>query len=145
MLKERMKWIIAGIVVIVLILIIIGAREKGTMEAVSVDGKWEAYAMETTNEGETLWRGVVVYRGENPDDIEQVQTQSCVNGVKEDYVKRELKESGTLGVKKSAAGGAKKFYVFMSGKEQKPKSLSVKIRWKEKDQNEVEKLWLIDQ
>jgi len=42
-------------------------------------------------------------------------------------------------------GGADQFYLFMKGREAKPASLSVKVKWKEGKKNHVEKLWLIEQ
>ena len=144
--KETLKWI--GVIVVVLA-IGIGALicfgGGGDMQAVSEDGKWEAYAMETTDEGETAWRGVIVYKGENPEKIKNVRTQAGINGIKKDYVKRKLKDAGTLGVKKSDAGGADQFYVFMKKRTEKPASLSVKVKWKEGKKTYVEKMWLIEQ
>lgn len=142
--KKTSKWIVA---ILVVVAVGVGALVVGGhgMKAVSEDGRWEAYAMETTYEGQTAWRGVVVYKGEKPKKIKNVRTQVCINGVKKDYVKRKLQDNGTLGVKKSDAGGADQFYVFMKKRTEKPASLSVKVKWKEGKKNCVEKMFLIEQ
>lgn len=143
--KETLKWVIAiGVVLAVGVTVFFGCGRSGDgMEAVSEDGRWEAYALETTAEGNRGWRGVVVYKGEEPENIQDVRTQVCVNGAKEKYVKRQLSEAGTLGIKRSRAGGEKQFYVFLEGMEKKPASLSVKVKWTENDTVCTEKMWLI--
>ena len=143
--KETWKWIVAILVVVVISVFVLGrcGDSDGPMEAVSENGCWEAYAMETTDNGENAWRGVVVYKGEHPEEIKNVRTQVCINGKKYKYVKRQLAEAGTLGIKKSEAGGEKEFYVFLKGVEVRPASLSVKVKWREGGANHVEKMWLI--
>ncbi len=143
--KLSVKWLIIGVVVVVAVIFAFGCREKGTMEAVSEDGLWEAYAFETKLEGKTVWAGAIVYKGENPDEITNVRTQRCVNGIKGDYVKRTLKESGAEHIDKAHVGGAKQHYVFMKSREEKPNSLSVKVKWKENGKTKIEKMWLINQ
>lgn len=143
--KETLKWIIVVFVVLAGIAALFGCSLGNDMKAVSEDGRWEAYAMETTHEGQKAWRGVVVYKGENPEKIKNVRTQVCVNGIKKDFVKRKLQDSGALGVKKSDAGGQDQFYIFLKGREEKPASLSVKVKWKEGKKTCVEKMWLIEQ
>lgn len=143
--KKTLKWIAVILVVMAAGLVVLfGCRGDG-MKAVSEDGRWEAYAMETMDEGQKAWRGVIVYKGEKPEKIKNVRTQACINGIKKDYVKRTLKESGTLGIKKSDIGGQDQFYVFLKSREEKPASLSVKVKWKEGKKNCVEKMFLIEQ
>ncbi len=143
--KETLKWVVVIVVVVLVGIVVLTqcSRDGGNLKAVSEDGCWEAYAMETTDGGETAWRGVVVYKGEKPEKIKNVRTQSCVNGIKTKYVKRQLKEAGTLGVKKSAAGGEDQFYIFLKGKEERPASLSVKVKWEEGGKTCVEKMWMV--
>ncbi|MBR3785289.1 MAG: hypothetical protein IKJ77_02675 [Firmicutes bacterium] len=143
--KETLKWVIAIVVVLAAVVFVFSqcGRADGPTRAVSEDGRWEAYAMETKEGGETAWRGVVVYKGENPEKIQNVRTQVCINGMKYKYTKRQLKEAGTLGVKKSDAGGEKEFYIFMKGSKERPASLSVRVKWKEKGKVHVEKMWLV--
>lgn len=145
--KETLKWIVVIVLVVVVGAVVLSqcGRHDGPMKAVSEDGKWEAYAMETTDGGETAWRGVVVYKGENPEKIKNVRTQSCINGVKRKFTKRQLVDAGTLGVKKSNAGGEKQFYIFLKGEKERPASLSVKVKWKEGGATHVEKMWMIPQ
>ena len=143
--KETWKWIAAVVLVIVVGVVVLNqcGRDNGPMKAVSENGNWEAYVMETTDGGEKAWRGVVVYKGEHPEEIKNVRTQRCVNGIKKKFTKRELKDAGTLGVKKSDAGGQDQFYIFMTGDKERPASVSVKVKWKEAGANHVEKMWLI--
>lgn len=143
--KKNLKWLIIGVVVVVVAIGIFACGGKGTMEAVSEDGLWEAYAFETKADGKTVWTGAVVYKGEKPKSIKNVRTQRCVNGIKGDFVKRKLKDAGAENVAKSDVGGADQYYLFMTNREEKPNSLSVKVKWKEKGVTKVEKLWLIDQ
>lgn len=143
--KLNVKLLIIGVILIAAVVLAFGCREKGTMEAVSEDGLWEAYAFETKLDGKTVWAGAVVYKGENPEAIKNVRTQRCVNGIKGDFVKRTLKESGSEHIAKGDVGGADQHYVFLKSREEKPNSLSVKIKWKEKGKNKVEKMWLINQ
>lgn len=143
--KKNMKWVILGVIVVIAIAVVIGCRDKGTMEAVSEDGAWEAYAFETKEDGKTVWTGAVVYKGEKADVIENVRTQRCINGVKGKFVKRTLREAGSDTIGKGDIGGADQYYLFMKGREKKPNSLSVKVKWKEKGVTKIEKLWLIDQ
>ena len=145
MLKKIWKWILIAVVVVVVIIVALGCRDKGTMEAVSEDGTWAAYAFETKVDGKTVWTGALVYTGDKPKKIKNVRTQRCVNGVKGDFVKRSLKDSGTANISKGDVGGADQYYVFMPKRETKPNSLSVKVKWKEGKKTKVEKLWLIDQ
>lgn len=143
--KERAKWIIIAVILILIIVLAMGCRDKGTMKAVSEDGLWEAYAFEVKENGETFWKGALVYTGDNAEEIKNVRTQRGVNGKMGDFVKRVLKEAGTEEVQSGDIGGAKQYYVFMKNVEEKPNSLSVKVKWKEKDKQKVEKLWLLDQ
>jgi len=144
--KETLKWVIVvGVVLVIAAVLLFGCSGGEDMKAVSEDGKWEAYAMETTVDGQKAWRGAVVYKGEKPEKIKNVRTQVCVNGIKKDFVKRKLKDKGTLGIRKADVGGADQFYLFMKGREAKPASLSVKVKWKEGKKNHVEKLWLIEE
>ena len=143
--KKNLKWIIIGIVIVIAAVALFSCRDKGTMEAVSEDGLWEAYGFETTLDGKQVWAGAVVYKGDNLKQIKNVRTQRCVNGVKGDFVKRSLKDSGEEHVGRGDVGGASQYYLFMKSYEQKPNSLSVKVKWKEKGVTKVEKLWLIDQ
>lgn len=143
--KETWKWIVAVLVVGIIGVFVLTRcdNDNGPMKAVSENERWEAYAMETMDNGTKAWRGVVVYKGEHPDEIKNVRTQVCINGKKYKYVKRQLTEAGTLGVKKADAGGAKEFYVFLKGAEVRPASLSVKVKWREGGATHVEKMWLI--
>lgn len=142
--KESLKWIIVIVVVLAVAAVsLFSCSGNDRMSAVSEDGVWEAYAMETTEDGQKAWRGVVVYNGDNPEDIKNVRTQVCINGKKGKYIKRQLTEAGTLGIQKSDAGGEKEFYIFMKAQKQKPASVSVKVKWKEKGTTRVEKMWLI--
>lgn len=143
--KKNLKWIILAVVLVAAVILVFGCREKGTMEAVSEDGLWEAYAFESKEDGKNVWKGAVVYTGENPDNIKNVRTQRGVNGVMKKFAKRALKEAGTDGVKSSDIGGADYYYTFMVGDEKKPVSLSVKVKWKEDGKTKTEKLWLLDQ
>lgn len=144
--KETWKWIVAVVLVVVVCAVALigcGHDSDGPMKAVSEDGRWEAYSMETSDDGQKAWRGVVVFKGENPEKIQNVRTQVCINGMKFKYVKRKLVEAGTLGVKKGDAGGEKQFYIFMKAQEKRPASVSVKVKWKEDGATRVEKMWLI--
>ena len=143
--KKNLKWIILAVVLVAAVILVFGCREKGTMEAVSEDGLWEAYAFESKEEGKNVWKGAVVYTGENPENIKNVRTQRGVNGVMKKFTKRTLKEAGTDGVKSADIGGADYYYTFMVGDEKKPVSLSVKVKWKEDGKTKTEKLWLLDQ
>jgi hypothetical protein len=144
-LKKSWKWIVIALVIIVLAVVALGCREKGTMEAVSEDGTWKAYAFETKVDGKTVWTGALVYSGDKPKKIKNVRTQRCVNGIKGDFVKRGLKDSGSANIGRGDIGGADQYYVFMPKRDTKPNSLSVKVKWKEGKKNKVEKLWLINQ
>jgi len=142
--KQYYKWTFAvGAIIVITIGLFIGCSGGEQMKAVSEDGRWEAFAVETTVDGVKAWRGVVAYDGDHLEKIKGVRTQACINGVKQKYVKRNLEESGTLGVKRSQAGGKKEFYIFLEGTKEQPASLSAKIKWKENGENCVEKLWLI--
>ncbi|MBR4020056.1 MAG: hypothetical protein IKI99_01980 [Firmicutes bacterium] len=143
--KETLKWIVLIIVVLIAGVFVISrcGQSDGSLKAVSEDSRWEAYAMETTDGGEKAWRGVVVYKGENPEKIQNVRTQVCINGIRNKYTKRQLQEAGTLGVKKSDAGGEEEFYIFMKGRKERPASLSVKVKWKENGAVHVEKMWMV--
>ena len=143
--KKYLKWIVLGVIILAAVILAFGCREKGTMEAVSEDGLWKAYAFETKEDGKKVWKGALVYTGENPDEIKNVRTQRGVNGVRKAFVKRTLKDAGTNGVGRSDIGGEDKYYLFMAGDEKKPVSLSVKVKWKEKGTIKSEKLWLLDQ
>ena len=145
--KATWKWVIVIVVLVVAGMILLNqcGRDTGPLKAVSENERWEAYVMETTDGGETAWRGVVVYKGEHPEEIKNVRTQVCINGNKYKFTKRELKDAGTLGVKKSAAGGSDQFYIFMKAQKERPASVSVKVKWKEAGATQVEKLWLIPQ
>lgn len=143
--KKNLKWLIIGVVVLAVVAVVLGCRGNGTMKAVSEDGNWEAYAFETTLDGKAVWAGAVVYCGETPKKIKNVRTQRCVNGIKGDYVKRKLKDAGSEHIGRGDIGGADQYYLFMKSREEKPNSLSVKVKWKEKGTTKVEKLWLIEQ
>jgi len=143
--KLNVKWLIIGAILIAAVVFAFGCRDEGIMKAVSEDGAWEAYAFETKLDGKTVWAGAIVYKGDNPDAIKNVRTQRCVNGIKGDFVKRGLKDSGTEHIAKGDVGGASQHYIFMKSREEKPNSLSVKVKWKEKGKTKVEKMWLINQ
>lgn len=143
--KERVKWIVLAAVLILIIVLAVGCRDKGTMKAVSEDGAWTAYAFEVKEDGDTVWKGALVYTGDNEDKIKNVRTQRGVNGKMYKFGKRSLQEAGTDGIDKGDIGGAPQYYLFSKGIAEKPNSLSVKVKWKEEGKQKVEKLWLLDQ